>query len=166
MLAAAATSWSTGLAATDEKMPAWLGDNLIGIKMPLLRDESFTATAVMPKSGEALVVLLRPDCEHCHEVAQAWRESDKNPRPALVVIGVSVASDGWTVMPAAVSATPLGSKDEFAIDWKDAEEPFVAAPTFIAVRDQMVVGVATGEKASEMIRDADWVEKLFGRANE
>lgn len=166
LFAAAATNWRISSTVADEAMPAWLGENLIGMKMPLLRDESSSAADLLPVSGEALVVLLRPDCEHCHEVAQAWRDSEKSLRAGLVVIGVSVASDGWTVMPAAVSATPLGSKDEFVIDWKDAEEPFVAAPTFLAVRDQTVVGVVSGEDASAVIRDADWVDQLFGRADE
>ncbi len=122
LLAAAATSWRINSPVAEEAMPAWFGDNLIGMKMPLLRDESFAAAAVMPISGEALVVLLRPDCEHCHEVALVWRESDKNQPTGLVVIGVSVDSDDWTVMPGTVSATASGLKGEFVIDWQDAED--------------------------------------------
>ncbi|WP_153558852.1 MauE/DoxX family redox-associated membrane protein [Roseimaritima sediminicola] len=163
--ATVATNWRMDATLDEQEMPAWFGDNLVGRKMPLLHDKRFAA--VMPTSGEALIVLLRPDCEHCHEVAKSWREfGTSGSRRGVFVVGVSVATDGWTVMPGTVSAAPSDSEDEFKLVWGGAQEPFIAAPTFIAVRDQTVAAVVSGEDASTLHRNADWVEQLLSRADE
>jgi hypothetical protein len=110
--------------------------------------------------------MLRPDCEHCHEVAAQWGLLKAEQPDALKVIGISVANGQWTVMPEDISPTPMGADDEFVISWDNADEPFVAAPTFIAVRDRVVTGVATGDDASELIDTDDWIQELFGDVDE
>ncbi len=143
-------------------MPAWFGDNLIGMKIPQFRDQRFAAN--VPTSGDVLVVLLRADCEHCLAVSKNWRKSDVDSRDGLALIGVSVGTSRWVVMPGSVSAVPLGEENEFAIAWQSAEEPFVAAPTFLAVHDQIVVAVVSGDDASKLVESNDWINQLFGPA--
>ncbi|KLU02184.1 hypothetical protein RISK_005250 [Rhodopirellula islandica] len=164
LLAAGGTMWQIERISSPNEIPTWFGDNLIGMWFPLLCDEKFAEA--MPATGDALVVMLRPDCEHCREVAAEWESRNAGQRDALSVIGISVAEGRWTVMPNEVSPMPIGAGDEFVITWEDTEEPFIAAPTFIAVRDRIVVGVATGKDASELIETNDWIRKLFGAADE
>lgn len=159
-VASAATHWRIEQLAAAVSMPAWFGENLIGTQFPLLRDPK--CVAVVPESGATLMVFLRPDCDHCRKLSQNWGEIETPPPPNFTVIGVSVAGGRWTFMPREVSPIPLGSEGEFTMMWDHREEPFIAAPTFIAIRDRRVIGIATGEDASHMIDDPDWIERLFG----
>ena len=164
LFAGGATSWRIEQTSSEVEIPAWFGDNLVGMQFPLLHDDKFAA--VIPEMGDVLMVLLRPDCEHCREVAAGWAARGTEQPQNVQMIGISMADGRWTVMPNEVSATPMGSDDHFAISWEKVEEPFVAAPAFIAVRERVVTGVATGDNASELLGKDDWIQSLFGAANE
>lgn len=150
--------------SSEFEIPAWFGDNLIGMQFPLLRDEKLDA--VLAPANAALLVMLRPDCEHCREVTQQWAALKVERANAVQVIGVSVEDGRWTFMPNEVSHMPIGADDEFEISWEKVKEPFVAAPTFVAIRDRVVTGVAAGEDASELLNKDDWVQSLFEAANQ
>lgn len=163
-LAAGGTMWQIERIGGGDQTPTWFGDNLIGMRFPLLGEEKFAT--VMPVTGDMLVVMLRPDCEHCREVAAHWAMIEAGRRETLNVIGISVADGRWMVMPNAISPTRLGADNEFAISWEAAEEPFIAAPTFIAVQDRVVIAVATGDDASQLMNTDNWIRALFGAADE
>ncbi|MEM9368513.1 MAG: hypothetical protein AAGD07_21165 [Planctomycetota bacterium] len=164
LLAVGGTMWRIERISSVDEMPRWFGDNLIGMRFPLVNDERFAE--VMPATGDALVLMLRPDCEHCREVAAQWGLREAAQPVAFRVIGISVGEGRWTVMPDNVLPTPMSADDEFRISWEGTDEPFIAAPTFIAVRDRIVVAVATGDDAFKLYDTDDWIRKLFRAADE
>ena len=128
--------------AAGGKVPEFFGENLVGqpVPRPLLR-----AAGLAGDRRETLFVLLRPDCEHCRELASRWQAPIGGDGRAVRCVGVSIGSEGWTVAAGRVAA-------EFAagvgtvVRWDD-REPFVAAPTIIETRDGRITAVHAGSAA-------------------
>lgn len=160
LLATGLTNWRIASSGAGEnEMPAWFGDNLIGLKLPLLRDERLVT--IIPAAGKCLLVMLRPDCEHCREVAEHWHAGGAKNIDQLAIVSVAIEDGLWTTMPNVVSAKPLDVDGAIIVNWAKGDEPFVAAPTIIAIRDQMVVGVSSGDEATTLLQDPNGLQGLF-----
>jgi hypothetical protein len=153
--------WRATSESGDGEMPTWFGENLVGKPLPLLREEPIRK--IIPRMGNALLVMLRPDCEHCRELAADWNARQLQRNKMLAVIGISVTTGAWGIMPEHVSAESTKVPKSVVLPWNADEEPFVAAPTIIALRDQMVVAVKSGDEATELFKESDWISKLFAR---
>lgn len=154
-----ATHWRIRQLSSETDAPTWYGTNLVGKRFPLVLDEKFAT--VVPESGDALIVMLRPNCKHCRELTKHWPEVHTRQPLTCKTLCISIIQDQWTVMPSRVSHVPLGLADEFAVFWEALKEPLVLSPTFIAVRDRVVVGVRTGEDAAQLIHQSGWIDQLF-----
>ncbi|TWT75285.1 DoxX family protein [Allorhodopirellula solitaria] len=132
------TAWNINHQATAKAMPSWFGENLIGKEFPLLADPRFAA--LVPEQGEVLIVMLRPDCEHCRELVEQWSTTRQELRSTTKVIGISVSPGRWTVMPDLIAAVPTNKSADTVITWKDTE-PFVASPRVVALKNRIVTDV-------------------------
>ncbi len=138
------TAWQINHQAAAQTMPSWFGENLIGKEFPLLADPRFAA--LVPEQGEALIVMLRPDCEHCRELIEQWPTISSQLAPSTKVIGISVSPNRWTVNPGKPTVKPLGISSELVIDW-EGDEPFVTAPGMFMIQDRKVRLLPRGKSA-------------------
>jgi uncharacterized membrane protein YphA (DoxX/SURF4 family) len=142
------TIWQINHQNTAQAMPSWFGENLIGKEFPLLRDPRFAA--LVPERGEALIVMLRPDCEHCRELASEWPEISRQLDPSTKVIGISIFPNRWTVMEGRVFVSPTKSLDTFDVHWM-GDEPFVASPALFYTENRTVQSTFRDNKLSEIV---------------
>lgn len=136
-------AWRADSLTRVDDIPAWFGDNLVGQTFPLLMDPRFES--IVPATGKVLLVLLRPECEHCRDFAQAWASEHRPNWAEDQVAGVSVEGNEWTVMPGVISAVPVANQERFLLSWNPGEEPFVAAPTLIFCKNRVVDCVISGD---------------------
>ncbi len=160
LLAAATTNWRVARIGDHTEMPAWFGENLIGRRFPLFHHERFSTP--FAESGDAMVVMLRPDCERCVEIAGQWPAISANLRDDLRIIGISITKGNWAVLSNQVAISRTVAEQGLSLTWSNGNEPFVATPVFIAIRNGVVAGVANDQDASKLVSQADWVETLFG----
>ncbi|MEM9645160.1 MAG: MauE/DoxX family redox-associated membrane protein, partial [Planctomycetota bacterium] len=160
--AAAATVAQIHLDSAGESMPKWFGENLIGKPLPLLQDDRID-DAVGPK-GESLWVLVRPDCNHCQDLVSHWQQRSE-ALSGVSIFGVSILPEDWSVMPGRVSmvSPSVGGEHCIHLRWEPENEPFVASPALIAVKDRIVVGVRTGDEVDTLLASPDWVDRIFVR---
>jgi len=125
----------------DDAMPAAFDKQMIGKPFPLYQFDQ--VQEVLASGGTTLWVLMRPDCDHCHQFARDWdmNSLDSDTR----IVSVSMSPNRWTVMPGVVSATIAQTSDNFELEWADASEPFVAAPTIVTVNEGIVQDFASGD---------------------
>lgn len=152
-------TWSLALSkANDADVPVWFGENLVGSRFPLLYD--FRVQQTIAAEKDALLLLLRPDCRHCQDVSDAWAKGELIALEVVDVVSVSISPGLWTFMPKVVSSRPMGAENEVVVKWSEGE-PFVAAPTLIALRGGIVTALKTGDDAVETLRAADGPRQLF-----
>ncbi len=125
------------------KMPAWFGENLIGKSFPLLRDQR--VTNAVPRDTTVFIVFLRPECEHCQQLAMDWKRETRELKPNAGLVGVSMLPSSWTFIPGSLSITSPWSPSTVEVRWDDEREPVVEAPTLMVVHNGTVVDVHTGD---------------------
>ena len=149
-LAAATMSFVATAAVKDKRpIPSWFGENLVGMTCPLFLHPDFESRAT--PTNQDLIILFRPDCEHCREFAAVWNESTPPQWKDKQVASVSITPSRWTVMPNVVSVDPLPSHDVITLHWSEGTEPFVAAPTILFLENGQVRRVLSGEDSEQAL---------------
>ena len=127
----AAASWRVSSIGDRHGWPVWFGPESIGNRLPW--PEGLKTNA----DGQSAWILLRPDCQHCREFANAWEHGERFGIDDEVVVGVAIEPGRWTFMPGFVSADPVAS-DGNAVHQFDADEPFVATPMVVQFEGAVV----------------------------
>jgi hypothetical protein len=143
------TAWQIHRQSAAQTMPSWFGENLIGKEFPLLADPRFAA--LVPERGDAIIVMLRPNCEHCRKLVEQWPEISSQLPPTTKVIGISVLPGRWTVMPGQVSIVASETTGQFLIRWI-ANEPFIASPSTLLLIDRKVRKVTAEDEPATLAR--------------
>ena len=122
-----------------EGWPAWLGPEMVGQALPWPE-----GLAVEPE-GRSAWVLLRPDCQHCREFAEAWAAGQRFGIDDSSLVGVAVESGQWTFMPGRVSADAVVG-DGDVVHRFNGDEPFVGTPMVVEFVGPKVVAVRGQEE--------------------
>lgn len=160
-LVSGAAAWSAAGPTTVRpgEIVTWFGENLVGHPFPLLRFPEIDA--VTPSEGRRLFILLRPDCEHCHDFARHWNQGPPEGIDVEEVVGVAVMPSVWTIMPGVVSATAVRTPDGGELKWTDVSEPFIATPMLIAVDGRRVNMVVSGDDALTILDSPSPMTAMF-----
>lgn len=138
--------------------PTWFGHNLIGEISPMLSDPNFADR--VPVSGDALVVLLRPDCQHCKDFSNEWPAASGQMPAGVLITGISILGEQWLIMPDVISATPVYSDRSFVLEWS-GRKPFVSTPTVLIIHDRIVRHVLRGDDSRKFFETSETRPPFF-----
>lgn len=159
LIGGAATYWSPVFSDSDDAIPDWFGNNLIGKRFPLL-GQAVVAQAI-PAQGNALLVVLRNDCDHCRELAEEWDSRHAPLASNTTVVGIVIQNGEWVLTPGHILVESDFNSGDFSLSWPNDSEPFVAAPTLIAIHNQVVIAVKSSAEVDVLLAQKDWVDILF-----
>jgi len=119
--------------------------NTIGKPWPLTSE--FHPALSSLSTGKWMVLVVRPDCEHCRALVQTHfadaRSHRRNERTALFIAN----PNQWQFELDRISFIP---NSRAFIKWKDSD-PFVASPAVFLLEDGKVVDASDGDESTKMV---------------
>ena len=127
-------------------MSVLLADSTVNRKWPI--DGDYHPRLIALERGKWMVLVLRPDCEHCRAIVST-HFSDTSRRPAGHDIAVFHATHQgpW---PFVFNNVSLDVRSLHTITWPN-EPPFVAVPAVFVVEEGVVVAAADGVAAEPLL---------------
>lgn len=126
---------------TPGKIPDWFGENLVGHRFPLYEFPEF---ADLVKDDKNLIVMLfRPDCEHCRQLAEEWSRERPQWMSGNRLISVVISPNNWLLVPDQITATEIGDNGFPEIAWEEHTEPFVASTEIFKISREQVTCMVT-----------------------
>lgn len=129
-----------------EKLEYLLADELVGKPWPIT--EVYHPDLAELRVGKWLILILRPDCEHCRELVEDHFQDPNWHPPGMRTAVFLAGSNRWTFNLDHVSLVP----DENSIHWEDGE-PFVASPALFQCVEG-IIGNASDGVSSEAFRSS------------
>ena len=133
---------------TDDSLDYLIADQLIGKRWPI--DSRYHPDLKALESGRWMVLIVRPDCEHCQELISDHFPNPHWHRPNERTAMFAAHNGKWAFQ---FDTIALNLSGHTAIHWRN--DPYFASPVVCLLDDGAVVDSASGGDASGFIAQAE-----------